>query len=286
MSPEGFLEPSPAALKEVLKRIEKNQFDEAISELASFKAEPNSIQTQWVSYLTGLALFGKKELEPGVQKFHSIYEYIRSSKDALPPEMFRLLGASLKKVGWYFRTKKEFDRAYAYHSIEFSYFEKYGSPLEIHDAAISLDVDSYSLNDMHLSEVWLRKSILAAEQIKEMKSRNHSLGMSYNNLAGTLYSLRRFEESETSIQKSLEYWKAYEAEAGSKESKVLWAYFGVGDVYQEWATYLKGQRADIQKKKDLSLSAYKTSFAMAEKAGLPDQGKKAIQDRIAAVTGL
>jgi tetratricopeptide (TPR) repeat protein len=281
--PAGMAKPENRAIQEALDQIEKNNPDAAEKVLAAINpATP--LDKLWKSYATGLALFEEKKPEEGYKFFIGIYDEVRATKTALPPETFRILGAALKKVGWYWREKKEFEKAYAFHEIEYNYYTRFGSALEIHDACISLDIDAFDLGDVRQSEQWLRTSLKAAAKISEPVDKSRSLGMSYNNLAETLYIQQRFEEAVSTIDLAFKYWSQYEKETGNtKEFRVAWAYFSIGDVYENWARFLKNSGKPYARQRQLALENYQHSLELADKQGMAADDRKSIADTIRAL---
>ncbi|MGZ3688994.1 MAG: hypothetical protein ACXVBW_11875, partial [Bdellovibrionota bacterium] len=113
--------------------------------------------------------------------------------------------------------------------------------------------------------------------IPEEVARQRCLGMSYNNLAGALYSQAHFPESEKVIFQALDHWKSYEAKQGTSEFKVAWAWFGVGDVYENW---MKAGSAD---KKQKAQEAYQKALELGTKQGMSAADLKTIRDQIAGL---
>lgn len=194
-----------------------------------FPKESSEYQELWSLYNKGIADYKEQKLDEGVKSFLTCFESVQKNKKAKPEE-FRIAGLCLKKIGWYYRGQKEYHKAFAYHSMRLSLVREFGSANEVHDALISLDVDVYMLNDMHLSERFLIESLEYAQEIKDDKSRVMALGTSYNNLSGTFSGLERFDESIEYAHKAFEYWEKYEAIAGTEEMKLPWAYYAIGDA--------------------------------------------------------
>jgi len=61
---------------------------------------------------------------------------------------------------------------------------------------------------------------------------------------------------------------------------VVWAHFGVGDVYHQWALHLKKEKQDFKLKKDLALQAYQISLKKAQTDSLDKKGVSFIQKKI------
>ncbi len=282
--PEGFPRPSDAVLVSVQGLIEDGKFGEAISSLTHYKAKTHQ-ETHWKDYLLGISHFGEKNLEKGIVPLKRCYEAIKRDLNATS-EDFRISGMCLKKIGWSYRSKKEYLIAYAYHNLRYHYVVAHGSSHEVHDALISLDVDAYLLEDLQLSVKILKESILYGEAIEEPKNRFMALGTTYNNLAGSLYGLKRFSESESSIKLALDYWEKYEQIVGTSEFKVVWAHYGIGDVYEQWTKYLKENHQNYSRNRELSLAAYRTSLRLGETRNLPSSDQDHIKERIKVVEGM
>lgn len=277
---QGVLAPPNAELGVVESLLQQNSLDQAFQALSRVSPK-NEYEEAWLHYLRGWIHFERKEFDEGLAAFLAPYNRFRSAPDGATDEYFRLVGKCLKKVGWYYRNKKESDRAYAYHSIEYQYLSRFGSPEEIHDAAISLDVDAYFMGDSVLSEMWLRESIAVAERIEEERARSSALGMSWNNLAGTLTQLRRFSEAEIAIRTSLGHWEKFEFLTGTSGFRVAWAYFGIGDVYETWY-----KATPSKEKLGWALDAYSKSLYIAQAQKMPAEEIQIIQKKVSELQTL
>lgn len=282
--PQGFPEPTNSILKQFQEQVQAGQLDQALAGLKGYQPE-GSTESSWKHYLTGVALFGAKKLEAGIEPLEECYEAIKQDVKAQTPD-FRVAGLCLKKIGWFYRSKKDFHKAYAYHNVRYQYVLDHGSNLEVHDALISLDVDAFFLKDLYLSEKMLKESIPFAEKIQDEKARFMALGTSYNNLGGTSYGLKKFPQAESAIKMALDFWQKYEALVGVGEFKVAWAYFGVGDVYENWCQELKAQGQDFANKKMMAIEAYQQSLKLAQEQSMPEGDQQFIKERIGAVEAL
>ena len=282
--PHGLLAPSHPDLIKVKDLVGKGDYESALSQLE--KADlSKKLDKHWGSHLKGVALLGQKQLEQGFNELNKVHLEVKENSDS-KMEDFRLAGLSLKKIGWYYRKLKEYTKAFAHHNIRYQYMLDHGSFLELHDSLISLDVDSYYLKNMDLSEKFLKESIECANQINEDLDRFRSLGISYNNLGGTLYALKKFEEAVDAIELALDWWRKYEDLTGTNENKVVWAHWGVGDVFENWMKYLKDSGKDFSEQKDRALSSYNESLRIANERRLNDGEIKPIVDRIQYLGGL
>lgn len=250
-----------------------------------FPKESNTKAGLWNLYQTGLSNFKNKNFDDGLKQFEDCYETVISDPNSSTND-FRLSGMCLKKIGWYYRTKKDYIKAFAFHSKRLALVRVHGSPNEIHDALISLDVDVYFLKNMHLSEIYLQESLTFAEKIENEENRITALATSYNNLGGTLSGLKKFAQALESVEKALIYWKEYEVIAGTKEYKVPWAYYGIGDVYELWAKDLKEQNENYDVQKNLAIKFFKQSMEQASQVSMPADQTKWIQERLDSSSSL
>jgi len=236
--PAGRIEPPSRALSDIDTSVETGAYDEALD--AVEKLDPkSSLHADWAQYLKGRSLFELEHFEAGYNAFEIPYE---RTTEILPrremgPRM-RLAARCLNKMGWLHRRNEQFQRGYALHNIQYRYVLQHGSFEEIHEAAISLDVDAYFLKNAYLSKMWLERSVRAGKSIADPVTRHRCLGMSWNNLAGTLCQLEQFDAAEDAIDSSLEHWSAFEDEVETDEHRTVWARYGVGDVYHRWGEHL------------------------------------------------
>jgi len=237
--PAGALEPPSQGLAEIDSALERGAFERALDAVDEHDAT-SSLHGDWEQYLKGRAFYGLEYFEAGYNAFEVPYERTTEilPERELGPRM-RLAAKCLQKMGWLHRRNEEFQRGYALHAIQYRYVLHHGSYEEIHDAAISLDVDAYFLKNAYLSKMWLETSIEAGESIADPVTRHRCLGMSWNNLAGTLCQLEQFEAAESAIDSSLDHWTDYEEETDSDEHHTVWARYGIGDVYHRWGNYLE-----------------------------------------------
>ncbi len=280
--PDIDLYPASSDLERALKLINQQNYEEAALFLKGIF--PNSeIEKEWTNYLSGLVAFGKKDFDLGVSLLDTSYKKLKAEPQNFDADFHRLVAKCLKKLGWNFRRLKEYEKAYTTHSIAFQIYDRFGSYSELHDASISLDVDSYFLGDFELEEYWLRKSIEAGKHIQDGKRKAEALGISYNNLASVLYNMKKFLLAEESIKMSFEYWAAYEGYAGSSENKLLWANYGIGDVYHQWFNFLQNNK-DMEnlcnEKKLLAINFYKKALELAQLASLKQEDIAVIQSSL------
>ncbi len=280
--PVGLVQPEDTMLREVAGLIENQKHDEAHSILETLEPQ-DFVHEAWMNYFNGVSLFAKKDFAKGLSFFSAPYGQLKRKPQLADDNLNRVVGRCLKKIGWFHRKEKRYEMAYAFHNIEYHLYLKSGSHLELHDAAISLDVDAYFMGDGLLDEAWLLRSIDHAKEIADDRSRFQSQGVSFNNLAGNQYSMEKFSEAEKAIRQSLECWMEYEKIAGSSENKVVWAHFGVGDVFHHWAAHLaKSRNTDSVTKKLLAHESYQESLKMG-KTSLSAEDQQFIEGKIKEV---
>lgn len=282
--PLGNPAPTQIQLIEAQNELAQNEIQSAIVKLNSFQPK-TSFEQAWKDYLLGLAFFESKQWKQGNESLLNCYEPIRSSAQN-NKEIFRVAGLCLKKLGWYQRKLKNYQQALAYHQIRYRYVSSFGSPWEIHDALISMDVDAYFLKDMHLSFELLKQSIETSQKISDPSYRSQALGTAYNNLAGTLYTLERFEASVDAIKMALRYWQQFEGITNQKQFKLVWAHYGVGDVYENWAKFLKKKGKNYGYQKDEAKKAYSLGLQLGEGRALDAVNQDLIRRRIQKVESL
>lgn len=281
--PEGAVKPEAKELLAACDFLAKAKADDTLKALSDFKPK-GDIEEAWLHYLKGSAHFTKGALEEGLQEFTIPYTKLKErGSDYENKDVYRVVANCLKKIGFYHRNKGDSEKAFYWHSVEYKYFEVYGSHYEIHDAALSLDADAFDLGEMKISEMWLRTGIETAEKIKDEKLRSMCLGMAWNNISGTLYRLKKFEESESAALKSLGFWQAYEKLGGTGEFRVVWAHYCVADAYHNWAMHLKSKGGDCKPKVEKALEWFEKCLKLARDAKMPDEEIKEIEAKIAEV---
>lgn len=262
-------------LKSHLKNQNHKEFDTL---KASMKYE-NTEEKLWGHYLNGLKLIDQKKLPKAKALYQNIYHKTILQAELSQSDM-RVLGLILKKLGWLYRQDKEYEKAYLYHQYRLSLTMSYGSYAEIHDAYLSLDVDSYFLKNNHMSEFFLYESLKYAKQIENEKEKYRAMGMSFNNLSGTLYSLKKYNLAEEKIIQALIHWRKYEKFAGEKENKLIWAYFGVADIYEKWALTLKKSNESPIAYKRLSIEALEKAMKIGKQRKLSEKDFKVLKDAL------
>jgi len=283
--PQGRLLPPTDELAEIQNALAEGDYDKAI-ERAEETTTQNPLQADWRDYLRGLIELGRGELDSAFGIFERTWKEIASAPDEDVDDQRRRLAAKcLKKMGWYHRRTEEVEQAYAYHSMEEQLADRHGSPTEHHDAALSLDVDAYHLGLPQMSRHWLEVSIEAAEQIDDEIGRHMALGMSWNNLAGTLCDVEAFAEAGDAADASVEHWSTYEELAGPEENRLVWAKHIVGDAYKRWGDYLalEGDTEGGRERLERAESALEEAVEMAEEREMDEDDREDIRGKLDAV---
>lgn len=282
---EGYVRPHNQQCREFADLVETLALPELKQSFAKLKANtPNEIQ--WLNYFSGLIKIKEDQDVNALVELQKVYESIKHRFVDMDRDHYRLAGLALKKIGWIYRKNKDFEKAYFYHNARYHYMSQYGSSLEIHDAAVSMDIDSYYLKDLKLSEFWLLISREAALNVQNPIDRARSLGITDNNLAGTYSSQKRFKEATDYIFKSLDSWIDYESLTGPHENKVVWGYYSVGDIFESWALHRKEINQSFSDEKSESEKAFKKSLEIALQRKILDTDIISIQDRLNKVLDL
>lgn len=285
--PVGFLSAPTEELRSINELLESEDSNEALIRLIEMSPD-SSLENRWVNYFKGVALLNSEKYEEGLAELELPCLYVRENASLdLTKEDFRLAGMCLKKIGWYHRRQENYHLAYAHHSVRHQYMQGYGSHAEMADAAISLDVDCYYLKDLRLSEMWLHKATMSAEGIVNPTLKERFMGMSFNNLSGTLRDMKRFVEAVALAKESEKRWSSYERFVGKAENRAVWAKYTIGDVYQSWAETLKESgstaEAEYAEKRNLALAAYRAGFEMGQKNGMAESDLAEFTQRIVLI---
>lgn len=284
--PSGRLRPETGPPGEIHEMLADREYDEALSEVEATEPE-GRLERDWLGYLQGLALLGARELDDAYESFRETAERITSaSSDALEPDRHRVAAKCLKKMGWYHRRGDGHARAYAYHSMEYDLLDAHGSPIELHDAALSLDVVAYHLRTPRISRNWIERSIEAARDIEQEVDRRKALGLSWNNLTGTLCDLGDFEEAADTAEHSLEEWTAYEDLVGGDENRLIWAKHIYGDAYKRWGDALveEGDEEAGLEKLDRAREVLEEAIEEAESREMEEDDLADIRGKLEGVT--
>ena len=283
MKAEGFIQPKRIEFQSFAESIEQRsppELKEALRKLQPFTEQDR----RWHSYFEGLLKLREEADIDALNLFKKLYEDSKQQLSSESSDDFRWLGLVLKKIGWIYRKNKEFEKAYFYHNARYLFMCEYGSEVEIHDSAISLDVDAYYLKDLRLSEFWLKISLESAIKIKNPIHQARSLGLSHNNLGSTYSLQKRFKEATDSIYCSLDAWINYEALTGPHENKVVWAYYGVGDIHESHALHLKTAGQNFTQHQADAMKAFRKSLELAEQRNLSETDRRSIQERLSKVS--
>lgn len=282
--PKGPASAPTKSLRQAQVLIQKGEREDA-SDLLESLTPSSLLEESWIDYLKGVLFQKDSNDAAAITTFSHPYTLVKENPGTKPdPSLFRLVGLCLKKLAGFYKKAGDRDKAYFYHQLAYEYFLKWGSAEEVHDATLSLDGDSYAAGDFVLDEVWIRRGIEVTKEIDGEADRRRALGMSWTNLAGTLTRVNRFGEAVGAIEKSLGYWEKYEKAAGPAENQLVSAYFGVGNIYIEWAKALKAQNdGHYREKLQKAQSAFSKSLEIAEERSLPQQQILPIQDKLKAI---
>jgi len=282
--PEGRLHPAEGEPGGIHELLVDQDYGEALERLEEFEPEEGA-DRDWAGYLRGLGLLGVRELDDAYESFRSTAERITATARAeLEADRYRIAAKCLKKMGWYHRRGDGHARAYAYHSMEYELVGEHGSAMEEHDAALSLDVVAYQLRMPQISRGWIERSIDAAAEIDGEAERHKALGISWNNLAGTLCDLGEFERAAEAGNESLDQWRAYEQLEGREENRIVWANHIFGDVYKRWGDHLLGEGDDgeARKKLEVARTALEEAVEEAEEREMSEADREDIRGKLEA----
>lgn len=282
---QGFVQPKNINFRIFAESVETRplaDLKQSLSQLTAYNPE----EIQWLAYFQALIKIKEEKDVDALTDLKKSYESLKQRLTEVEPDQYRLLGLALKKIGWIYRKNKDYEKAYFYHNARYLYAVKYGSAVEIHDAAISMDVDSYYLKDLKLSELWLNISREAALKINNPIDRARSLGITDNNLASTLSLQKNFTNASEFIFKSLDSWIEYESLTGPHENKVLWGYYGVGDIFENWARHNKETQQSFTNEKFQAEKSFRKALELAEQRKVSEMDRNSIQDRLNQVLDL
>lgn len=236
------------------------------------------------NYDGGLQLLELKDQVSALRLFKLNYEIVKTLDFASSEQdlaaLISYLGLSLKKIGWICRQNQEYEKAYFYHQVRFEYLQLQTSYLELHDACISLDMDSFYLKDLRLCKLWLNTSLKYAKLINNPIDQTKALATSYNNLSGTYSEMGLFKESLEFIDLSLDHWIKYEAYCGTEENRVVWAYFAVAEIFNKWQAQLQSRNEKSLWQRQEALKNYQKCLQIAAARNLSFQETEPISLKI------
>ncbi len=277
---QGFIQPQNPQFREFHEKHEQLSLAEIKATFSQLKIT-TPLETHWHKYFSGLIKITEDKDIDALNELQKVYDSIKHRFTDIEREQYRLAGLALKKIGWIYRKNKEYEKAYYYHNVRYQYMTHYGSSLELHDAAISLDVDSYYLKDLKLSEFWLLISKQCASNIQNPIDRARSLAISDNNLASSYCLQKKFKEATEHIFQSLDTWIGYESLTGPHENKVVWAYYGVADIYEAWAQHKKETQQNYSDEQNESKRYFQKALDLAQQRKILETDIMSIQTRLA-----
>ena len=282
---QGFIQPQNSQFRDFHETFEQLSLAEIKASFSQLKMG-TPLDTHWHKYFSGLIKIKEEKDIDALNELQKVYDSVKHRFTDIEREQYRLVGLALKKIGWIYRKNKEYEKAYYYHNIRYQYMTHYGSALELHDAAISLDVDAYYLKDLKLSEFWLLISKQCASNIQNPIDRTKSVAISDNNLASTYCLQKKFKEAIEYIFQSLDTWIDYESLTGPHENKVIWAYYGVADIYEAWAQHKKETQQNYSDEQNESKRYFQKSLDLALQRQILETDIMSIQNRLHKVTEL
>ncbi|MDA8792978.1 hypothetical protein N9N67_07020 [Bacteriovoracaceae bacterium] len=246
----------------------------------------NVVNRLMVNFKAGKESFELKNYKEGKIQFDSCLNHYNELSEPTNSE-YITVGDCLKKLGWYWRKQKAHDRAHAFHIKRLNLMQKHGTPVEVHDSFLSLDIDAYYLKDLKLSQSYLEQSIEVAKSIKDNTIRSRSLAMSENNLAGTLSDLKDFPNAVGASHEALDHWLEYEEVSSNlKEHRVVWAFYNLGNIYEKWANSLRREKKQFMPEKNQALRFYQLSLERGREHELLLDDLDKIELAISRVGGL
>lgn len=276
---DGFVIPQNPAYREFNDLYDKSSLTEIKTAFSKLKIT-SPLESHWNNYFSGLVKIKEDQDISALNELQKVYDSVKHRFTDIEREQYRLAGLALKKIGWIYRKNKDFEKAYFYHSVRYQYMTQYGSSLELHDSAISLDIDSYYLKDLKLSEFWLLLSRQAAVNIQNPIDKRRCLGITDNNLASTYSLQKKFTDAVDCIFKSLDSWIDYEALTGPHENKVVWAYYGVADIYESWALHKKETHQNYSDEQSQSQKFFQKALDLATQRKTIETDISSIRERL------
>jgi tetratricopeptide (TPR) repeat protein len=266
--PRGRLEPPTPSLREALDAIGRGETDRAEQAL-----EGASEHMLWMYYLRGRVAHVREQYDSAIQSLLELKKMVADAARAPNADELRLAAMALKQLGSIARQRDEFVRAIGYHATEYGYLLHAGSFLDLHDAAISLDVDHFFAGDAPGSLCWGERSLEFARQIPDEQTRHRCEGMSLNNLAMWHADIGDPEVGIDLAKQSLACWTAYEGLAGTDENRVVWAEYGVGYAFAKLAESTDPDDAEAEAR-----ARYRRALDIARDRGMSEDAVQPIID--------
>lgn len=273
---DSLAAPQPLAAVEDL--FQEKKYEAAARALDRFRAQ-NRSEEIWQRYYLGQAQIELGARELGLKTLEKNYALLQKNAEELSSDERRVAARSLKKIGQYYRQKKDLAKAYTFHHLQYLYLQRWGSAAELHDVLLSLDVDSYELGNFFASEHWLRESLKVAEAIQDPLLRSRALAMSSNNLADTLRLERRWPEAVEMIEASRGHWRSYDQQKAS-EHRELWSILQAADIYRAWAEALRKEPEEARDKGQLARQQAEEALILAENLSLNAADRAELEARV------
>ncbi|WP_141734240.1 hypothetical protein [Oligoflexus tunisiensis] len=232
--------PPAGVLQAAEQSLENGQPREVVRNLHALKVSTPR-ERAWHRFLLGEAYLDIGAVDKGHRLLLANYEELRDARPAAEPEVMRVLARSLKKLGAHYRDRRDYERAYTLHQLQWLYMRRVGNLLDRFDALISLDVDAALLRNYFASEQWLRQALLIAQQMPEGLDRQRSQIIIWNNLSLSLSELLRFPEAEAAAGESRRISQLYDPASSKKEYREVWAIAQQAEVFAAWARYTEAK---------------------------------------------
>lgn len=276
---QGFVFPQHPRLREFYEKVESGVLKKSNEDFSNL-THLTSVDRLWIQYLNGLRFLQLENDFEAIKCFEKIYSTSKSRFVEIVEDAERITGLSLKQLGLIHRRNKNFEKAYYFHQIAYEYFRNYGSVLEAHDAIIQIDFDCYYLQDLKLSEFWLKKSMELLNELSNPLDRIRCLAISSQNLASTLLHQKQYDRAEKEMLKALDAWIEYESYFGPSEGKVIKAYESLGDFYEMWGQSLRSLEQNFIDTMDRSRQAYETALKWSEKRNHSEADQENLKEKM------
>lgn len=277
-APEG-------ALRKVQAQLEAGDAKAVVRDLSALQPV-TPLEKAWHRLLLGEAYFAMGASEKAYRYLLANYEDLRDARPAPEAGVSRVLARSLRKLGACFRERQEYAQAYTLHQLEWLYMRRLGTLRERHEALISLDVDAALLRNYFASEQTLREALQVAQQMPPGIDRERALLVSWNNLAGTLSELLRFQEAEAAAKESRRISQIYDPKSGGKEFREVWALAQLAEVYQSWAQYTETKNpAEAKGIYAKAQQAAMDAIALGDKQGLGENSLVRLETQMKRICG-
>lgn len=268
--PQGFAKPLTPEYQSILKQIESGERSQGVMQLEKYPPQ-NFEQKLWALYMRSLAWEAEEQVDRALMGFFELYTEAKAHPEQMDRSLYRLLCANLSHLSSYHRSQREFERAFALESIRLDYCDRYSSYSELHDAHLGLHTTALGLSDYRICELHLRKSIEVGEKIQGRSPQLKALACSHAELGKVLGKLKRFEEGEAALEKSIELLQTHEADYQNVgEVDLVRSFYELGQFYEAWYHHLEGGPKNKKwfERKEKAVAAYDQALEEASKRNL------------------